>query len=84
MYASTEGDAATDGRNLSAVATRVQDKGLSPEERPDPEAHEQALKSISEKNFRGDSGIPEIFARKTAPGFSAQGPARHDIQRLPE
>lgn len=61
------------------------DKGLSPEERPDPEAHEQALKSISEKELSREiceslKSLPEkqrlAFQLKALHGMSIQEVAR--------
>ena len=61
------------------------DKGLSPEERPDPEAHERALKSISEKELSRDireslKSLPEkqrlAFQLKALHGMSIQEVAR--------
>jgi RNA polymerase sigma-70 factor (ECF subfamily) len=61
------------------------DKGLSPEERPDPEAHEQSLKAISEKELSKEMRkclkfLPEkqrvAFQLKTFHGMSIQEIAR--------
>jgi RNA polymerase sigma-70 factor, ECF subfamily len=61
------------------------DKGLSPEERPDPEAHEHALKSISAKELSRDvrktlRSLPEkqrlAFQLKALHGMSIQEVAR--------
>jgi RNA polymerase sigma-70 factor (ECF subfamily) len=61
------------------------DKGLSPEERPDPEAHERALKSISAKDLSRDvrkalRSLPEkqrlAFQLKALHGMSIQEVAR--------
>ncbi len=61
------------------------DKGLSPEERPDPEAHERSLKTISEKELSRDireslKSLPEkqrlAFQLKALHGMSIQEVAR--------
>ena len=61
------------------------DKGLSPEERPDPEAHERSLKAISEKQLSRDirkslKSLPEkqrlAFQLKAFHGMSIQEIAR--------
>jgi len=61
------------------------DKGLSPEERPDPEAHERSLKAISEKDLARDirkslKSLPEkqrlAFQLKALHGMSIQEIAR--------
>jgi len=61
------------------------DKGLSPEERPDPEAHERSLKTISEKQLSRDiretlKSLPEkqrlAFQLKALHGMSIQEVAR--------
>lgn len=61
------------------------DKGLSPEERPDPEAHERSLKAISEKELSRDirkslKSLPEkqrlAFQLKALHGMSIQEIAR--------
>lgn len=61
------------------------DKGLSPEERPDPEAHERSLKAISEKELNRDiqrslESLPEkqrmAFQLKALHGMSIQEIAR--------
>jgi len=61
------------------------DKGLSPEERPDPEAHERSLKAISEKQLSRDirqslKSLPEkqrlAFQLKALHGMSIQEIAR--------
>ena len=61
------------------------DKGLSPEERPDPEAHERSLKTISEKELSRDvqeslRSLPEkqrlAFQLKVLHGMSIQEVAR--------
>ena len=61
------------------------DKGLSPEERPDPEAHERSLKAISEKELSRDirkslKSLPEkqrlAFQLKALNGMSIQEIAR--------
>jgi RNA polymerase sigma-70 factor (ECF subfamily) len=61
------------------------DKGLSPEERPDPEAHERSLKAISEKELRRDireslKSLPEkqrmAFQLKALHGMTIQEVAR--------
>lgn len=61
------------------------EKGLSPEERPDPDAHERALKSISEKELSRDiqkslKSLPEkqrvAFQLKALHGMSIQEIAR--------
>jgi len=61
------------------------DKGLSPEERPDPEAHERSLKAISEKELSRDireslKSLPEkqrlAFQLKALHGMSIQEVAR--------
>lgn len=61
------------------------DKGLSPEERPDPEAHERSLKTISEKALSRDvqeslRSLPEkqrlAFQLKALHGMSIQEVAR--------
>lgn len=61
------------------------EKGLSPEERPDPEAHERALKAISEKELSRDiqkslKSLPEkqrvAFQLKALHGMSIQEIAR--------
>jgi RNA polymerase sigma-70 factor (ECF subfamily) len=60
-------------------------KGLSPEERADPEAHERALKAISEKQLSRDireslNSLPEkqrmAFQLKALHGMSVQEVAR--------
>lgn len=62
------------------------DKGLSPEERPDPEAHERSLKAISEKELSRDirkslESLPEkqrlAFQLKALDGMSI-----HEIARV--
>ena len=61
------------------------DKGLSPEERPDPEAHERSLKAISENQLSRDirkslKSLPEkqrlAFQLKAFHGMSIQEIAR--------
>jgi RNA polymerase sigma-70 factor, ECF subfamily len=61
------------------------DRGLSPEERPDPEAHERSLKTISEKELSRDvqeslRSLPEkqrlAFQLKVLHGMSIQEVAR--------
>ena len=61
------------------------EKGLSPEERPDPEAHERSLKAISEKQLSRDirkslKSLPEkqrmAFQLKALHGMSIQEIAR--------
>jgi len=61
------------------------DKGLSPEERPDPEAHERSLKTISEKELSRSieeslRSLPEkqrlAFQLKALHGMSIQEVAR--------
>jgi RNA polymerase sigma-70 factor (ECF subfamily) len=61
------------------------DKGLSPEERPDPEAHERSLKTISGKELSRDireslKSLPEkqrlAFQLKALHGMSIQEVAR--------
>jgi RNA polymerase sigma-70 factor (ECF subfamily) len=61
------------------------DRGLSPEERPDPEAHERSLKTLSEKELSRDireslKSLPEkqrlAFQLKALHGMSIQEVAR--------
>ena len=61
------------------------DKGLSPEERPDPDAHERSLKTLSEKELARDlqnslRSLPEkqrlAFQLKALHGMSIQEVAR--------